>query len=312
MRTSQPEFLVLIGIFFLGVLGMIPLTLWDQQFTTALAAVQWPAFENFMAQSMFEGEPFGGGDIGTLLLIGSTVLYLLACVFPSSRLRAWRPYLGFLMFTAVVGGILLVHGGKLTFGRVRPPELVERGLSFTPWYVFGPFFVLAEKFNASFPSGHTATASLSLALVPVCWHSLRESHKRRAWTGFVLLLCGSYALTMAVSRVMAGNHYVTDVWFSFVAVGGLCQFGFYYLLAVPEQVAAQQGETPATFPLLWELRLLVLTFIGVLGVMAAVAGLRAISLGPSWGPLLIPAGLAVTALAWCLGRRLRRRVFAQA
>ena len=96
---------------------------------------------------------------------------------------------------------------KTLWGRVRLRELVDmNSLSkFTPWY--HPNFFSGSH---SFPSGHTAHATLLLMLPK--WLSGKYSKYRSALT----VACAIFVALMAFSRLSAGAHFLSDILFGFL------------------------------------------------------------------------------------------------
>lgn len=95
---------------------------------------------------------------------------------------------------------------KITWGRIRPRELVAAGSldGFTPWYL--PNFFSGSR---SFPSGHTAHNTLTLML-PL-W--LFGNGKR--YRPILTAVCACFVILMGFSRITAGAHYLSDVLFGF-------------------------------------------------------------------------------------------------
>ena len=113
------------------------------------------------------------------------------------RLRPWGPALrtasivpGFI-FAAVGASGLVVDLLKILVGRTRPKLLFAGGA-----YDFGWFGLRADDW--SWPSGHAATAA---ALVTALWC---------LWPRPLYLYVAAAAL-IAVSRVVTGAHYLSDV-----------------------------------------------------------------------------------------------------
>ncbi|UYB50616.1 phosphatase PAP2 family protein [Xanthomonas sp. AM6] len=141
-----------------------------------LASPGWDRFFTVVTEA--------GYQYGVIPLDALIVLALLG-------LRRWREA----MFAAFsfVGSALLNMGAKQFFQRDRP-SLWE---SIAPEHTF------------SFPSGH-AMGSMTLAavLVALAW--------RTRWRWPVLLLAGTFALLVGVSRIYLGVHYPSDI------LGGWC------------------------------------------------------------------------------------------
>lgn len=108
-------------------------------------------------------------------------------------------------FTLVVVSVLKVLAGRLRF---RDMESLQE---FVPWYIFHPF-----SGNYSFPSGHTANAASMFCfyfLIPL-------THSK--WKKFLFAVIPTVIVTvMAVSRIIMGAHYSSDVLFA-VGIAVVC------------------------------------------------------------------------------------------
>ena len=103
---------------------------------------------------------------------------------------------------------------KTLWGRVRLRELVDmNSLSkFTPWY--HPNFFSGSH---SFPSGHTAHATL-LLMLPT-WLSGNLVKYRVP----LMAICGVFVALMAFSRLAAGAHFLSDILFGFLIAFGITE-----------------------------------------------------------------------------------------
>ncbi len=126
-----------------------------------------------------------GGPVIQPIIVGAVVLFL------CWKWRSWTPFV--LTALAVGGSLIATVVGKDLVGRARPP-LADA----IPPYEVSP----------SFPSGHTLNAMVIAGIL--CYlmlHWFRRPPARIAWiVGFSL-----YALTMGLSRVYLGHHWLTDV-----------------------------------------------------------------------------------------------------
>ncbi|MBB4128991.1 undecaprenyl-diphosphatase [Xanthomonas translucens] len=151
----------------------------DEPLLWSMRALTSPGWDRFFSVVTEAGYQYGVIPLDTLI-----VLLLLG-------LRRWREA----MFAAFsfVGSALLNLSAKQFFQRDRP-SLWE---SIAPEHTF------------SFPSGH-AMGSMTLAsvLIALAW--------RTRWRWPVLLLAGTFALLVGVSRIYLGVHYPSDI------LGGWC------------------------------------------------------------------------------------------
>jgi membrane-associated phospholipid phosphatase len=126
-----------------------------------------------------------GGPIG-MPVLAVTVMVVLAVAR-----RSWTPVI--LLPAAAFGSLLMTVAGKDLFGRLRPPMDLA-----VPPYESSP----------SFPSGHSLNA-LVIAGVVAYLLVLRQHRKR---TRTVTIVCAAlFAVTMGLSRVFLGHHWLTDV-----------------------------------------------------------------------------------------------------
>lgn len=108
----------------------------------------------------------------------------------------------FLLFFLVPG--LIVQTSKVVWGRPRPVEITQFGGTFDFLTPFEPRFDRAGNKNStnSFPSGHAANAFYMIFPFYV-------AKKRKA------LIFGSfglvYGILMAITRVVQGGHFLSDV-----------------------------------------------------------------------------------------------------
>lgn len=97
------------------------------------------------------------------------------------------------VFAQFFGSVLLVHLIKLGLGRPRPHAT----------YVQDAFFQVthfAQAIHSSFPSSHAVDAAVSVVFLGVLLRSRAAS-----------ILALAAALLMALSRVLIGKHYMSDV-----------------------------------------------------------------------------------------------------
>jgi membrane-associated phospholipid phosphatase len=92
-----------------------------------------------------------------------------------------------------VGSLTLTVVGKAAVGRARPP-LAEAVAPFESSY--------------SFPSGHSLN---SVALAGITAYLLVRRQGRASTRAATIALAALFALTMGLSRVYLGHHWLTDV-----------------------------------------------------------------------------------------------------
>ncbi len=326
MTRSQYAYLFFFIILILGILSLwivvdmdYPLTLWLYQNRNN-------ALKDFMANSIFELEPIGGGDFAVFLLIGIAICYLLSQVvdiqdenwiqrlqLPISfvlarpRLHKWlkdtRPTLGYLVLCGLCCALYLVHTTKWIFGRTRPGHVWDDKLPYSEWYEWGDFFMLKGYFHGSFPSGHTATAFMFMALAyPV----LLNSSKHR----FVGIAVGVFAFflatLMSISRSMSKDHWISDSVFSIFACWLVIHALYFWGVKMVEKNRYfLRHKTAYPLPLFWEIKIGWWVFVACIGLLLTTVGLRAPFLGFSWAWLALAAmGLVLLGLGIVKTRKL--------
>ncbi|MFH2129715.1 MAG: phosphatase PAP2 family protein [bacterium] len=265
----------------------------DYEWTLWLNHHQIEFWGNFTNRTLADGDPFGGSDPGIIFALVMSVGYF--CSYPGSpfpRLQPWRPYLGFVFFSALVTGLGLVHSLKWMVGRARPYLVVRKGLPFTHWFESGPQFVSDGIFFGSMPSGHTATAILMLTLAYILaadrTQPLRVQFLGWVWGALTLV----YAAGMAIGRSMTLHHWLSDgtgiILLDWIAIHLI----FFMVLKIPRQVQYLRvhGRYPQ-LPRYWELQLLWRLLVLTLAVMAVVIGIKAMAFqkAPFLGLMLLPA-----------------------
>ncbi len=154
-----------------------------------------------------------GGGIGILLIIASLfVASKIDCKNKSIIIKV--AIIGLLLTAVALIGINVI---KPIVGRLRFRNMVEPYEYFTSWYV-----IQAEKLNVipgvltgeaykSFPSGHTANATIIvwITLLPLLFTKLRNKRTVR----IIKIIAFAFVFMVAISRVIMGAHFATDVTF---------------------------------------------------------------------------------------------------
>lgn len=103
---------------------------------------------------------------------------------------------------ALIGYVICIQGIKYFWGRVRFRELDAAFSQFRPWYL--PQGITGFD---SFPSGHAAMGWMLLSLMILIID-------QKKWLKLsVLLMIIIYAIILALSRVVIGAHFASDVLF---------------------------------------------------------------------------------------------------
>jgi undecaprenyl-diphosphatase len=106
-----------------------------------------------------------------------------------------------LITAAGTGSLLMTIFGKLLFGRARPP-LADQ--------------VPPLELGASFPSGHTLNSIVIAGIIAYLLVLRQKSVHSRALT---ISIAALFTLTIGLSRVYLGAHWLTDVLGAW-AIGG--------------------------------------------------------------------------------------------
>lgn len=116
-------------------------------------------------------------------------------------LTAWRCVLAAILTFVIIWAL------KLVWGRVRPRQLTLGGgyFAYTPWY-------LPQGFTGyfSFPSGHTANATVILSLL---YYFKFIPEKYKLVKPIATALLSVWIILVALSRVVVGAHFLSDVLF---------------------------------------------------------------------------------------------------
>ena len=136
---------------------------------------------------------------GLSLLLGSRVIDVLKGIFHRVRFREMIAY---------SHGLIAENGWTQRGGADLPRAwIADTDFSaFTRWYVPGNDRGVYTD-ATSFPSGHTTAAAFTMLLAPLFAHA--GKFRKLFVPAFAVGFC--YTLAMAVSRLMRGAHYLTDV-----------------------------------------------------------------------------------------------------
>ena len=148
-------------------------------------------------------------------IIISAVFIMLALTANDEKLKTLYPIAKSCALAAVLT-FVIIWALKFSFGRVRFRDLNGDLTLFTPWYLPNPFMEQIKRIfagysgNYSFPSGHTANATVVVAAI----HYFPMFRKHTLLLKIIVIAVLSVWIpTVAVSRVMVGAHYLSDVLF---------------------------------------------------------------------------------------------------
>lgn len=169
--------------------------------------------------------------------VGLTLLYL-----KDADPQQMRRFVKFAL-SVLIGQLIVINAIKLFWGRPRMRMItVQEDAYFVPWYRWDRSLrtlllsqgIPLEELK-SFPSGHTAAASCILlyTLLPLV------KNKDNVKIADRLLIIGlGYILIVAISRIIAGAHFVSDVTAGFafcMLVIYLAYHKFYVLSGIDEK-----------------------------------------------------------------------------
>lgn len=130
--------------------------------------------------------------------------------------------------TMAFWSFLIIQAMKIIWGRPRFISLSDPSVSFEPWFHISGL-VFSDDLYKSFPSGHTGAAAMIfwITLLPYVDPKLK---KGRLW-GLAIV----YTALIAVSRIMAGMHYISDVMAGCAVTLSICQILRYRHFIAPEK-----------------------------------------------------------------------------
>lgn len=123
--------------------------------------------------------------------VGMPVIAVIALVILGLRRRSWTPVI--LVAVAGLGSMLMITAGKQLVGRSRPEHIDA----------VPPF-----EFSAAFPSGHALGSVVVAGIVAYLVILRRKTAWGRFWT---VAVASVFAVSMGLSRVYLGHHWLTDV-----------------------------------------------------------------------------------------------------
>ncbi|GAA2741098.1 hypothetical protein GCM10009868_05860 [Terrabacter aerolatus] len=163
-----------------GVVGRNGPTAVDQPVLDAAISLRSPGLDSAVTAFTDVGGP-----------VGMPILALVAVAVITWRRRRWTPIV--LTLIAAAGSLAMTVVGKNVVDRARPPA----SLAVPPLEV-----------SPSFPSGHTLNATVLTTIV--VYLVLIES--TAAWQRTLAITLGTvFVVTMGLSRVFLGHHWLTDV-----------------------------------------------------------------------------------------------------
>lgn len=152
----------------------------DRPVLDAALAARSPGLDAAVTAWTDVGGPVGMPLLATVVSVGLGLWW-----------RSWSPVL--LVAVAATGSLAMTVAGKVAVGRGRPP-LAD---------AVPPF-----ESSASFPSGHALNALVVAGVVAYLLVRKQRSTAARATT---IVLAVLFSVSMGLSRVYLGHHWLTDV-----------------------------------------------------------------------------------------------------
>lgn len=141
--------------------------------------------------------------IDSLGIIISLILFLFLTW--NKDLKEYKTYAWITFIITILNVLLFVQIFKITWGRVRFRDLSANCENYTPWFIpRGP------TGNKSFPSGHAAISFITIPLILI----IRKIDFKKAYKTILSWIIIGWALFVAISRILIGAHYASDVLFS--------------------------------------------------------------------------------------------------
>lgn len=201
----------------------------------------------------FKGVPAFLWGIATFLALLSAVLTLFAVSRFSDDTLKKLPRFAVVTMGAIVFAILLVQVIKSPMGRMRyrSMNVIGDDSGYTPWYVAGgqpdkewmrETFGTSDAYK-SFPSGHTRAAAATFYLIALADVLDVKSRRIRAllwWFAF------SFTGTVALSRIMVGAHFFSDVLVGGTIGFSVCMLAREFFLADRKHLRALRGDESIT------------------------------------------------------------------
>ena len=152
----------------------------DRPLLQVVAALRTPFWSELVTAYTHLGGPVGMPVLAALAVLAMTLAW-----------RQWTPLV--LMLAATAGSLAMTVVGKAVVGRTRPPTALA----------VPPF-----EESASFPSGHSLNAVVVAGVL--AYLLVRRQHA--AWARATTLAAAVlFSVTMGLSRVYLGHHWLTDV-----------------------------------------------------------------------------------------------------
>lgn len=175
--------------------------------------------------------------ISTALILSSLILYFMSKLKKDTVDKLYK----FACFAIIVllASLFLNQAVKYLWGRYRYRDLykADNFMRFTPWYL--PQGINGNK---SFPSGHTNSATTMLLLVNLL-QIFKISNKK---INIVKLTVIIFIICTALSRIIYGAHYLSDVAVGFALCYAVYLVTYYQFYNTKKEVANANKTTQET------------------------------------------------------------------
>ena len=171
--------------------------------------VAWPWKDWWLWRTLFDY----ADTFIRIISMGLLITFGLSYVLP--KLKTTRKSLAYLLLVILIGpGLLINLVFKDHWGRPRPVHITEFGGQ----YNYTPPLKIGNTPDKSFPCGHCSVGFMFFAL-----YFLSRKHKR-----YYLALTLAISLALAVARLAAGGHFLSDILWSGYLVFFVSWLLYYY------------------------------------------------------------------------------------
>lgn len=153
--------------------------------------------------------------VAAVFCLMSLITLLPACKLENAlkkKILTFSLYCALTLFFSCAAVGLIKH----FWGRVRYVDLSDSA-DFTPW------FIPQKAGGSSFPSGHAAMS----AMIFFCYDAVKYFGKK---SGVVAAICPAFVAAVAVSRIILGAHYLSDVVAGIIVTIAIKQISGYIIL----------------------------------------------------------------------------------
>ncbi len=173
----------------------------------------WQEYTTFMMNADKDTVFKITGIIFSLLFNAIVVLFVLFFTKKFDKRNMLYLAIFFLIFVAAVS--IVTTGAKYLWSRPRPRYIFvqdEDPLSlFKNAWELNPFYAFKEKECKSFPSGHSAYATIGMFVFPLLTLMSEKTKEDRKLQIILFYVGFLWALITMFSRILAGAHFLSDV-----------------------------------------------------------------------------------------------------